>query len=253
VSARYPTNPPEERSVRALVFGTAAGVYERSRPGYPVEAVRDLLGDRPVDVLDLGAGTGKLTRALVAAGHRTVAADPDAGMLAQLRLVLPDVETYRAPAESLPFPDGSFDGVVAGQAAHWFDPDVAMPEIARVLRPGGRLGLFWNLRDESVGWVARFGELVGSEDSVRYALDDVGTAEIGPGFRPAVVRTYDHVVPMTVDQVVDLGHSRSSLLAMREDDRERRLAAIRELAESAATDGGLAMPYRLQVWAAPRA
>ncbi len=246
----YPLNDPPTREARALSFGAAADIYDRSRPSYPAEAVRDVVGAGPADVLDLGAGTGKLTRVLVAEGHRVVVAEPDAGMLAQLRSVLPGVETHQASAESLPFPDATFDAVVVGQAAHWFDPEVAMPEIARVLRPGGRIGLFWNTRDESLPWVEEFGVLVGREDA---AHDDENGGELGPSFGEPTVRRYRHRQTLDVDGLVDLAHSRSALLALPADERAERLAAVRELGLRASTDGVLELTYELVVWSAVRA
>ncbi|HEY5335064.1 MAG TPA: class I SAM-dependent methyltransferase [Mycobacteriales bacterium] len=239
---------PGLRAARARSFGPAAGVYEAARPGYPSDAVRDLLGSSPLDVLDLGAGTGKLTRVAVAEGHRVLAVDPSAEMLAELARVVPGVETRVGTAEALPVDDAAFDAVVAGQAYHWFDPAVALPEIARVLRPGGTLGLLWNSRDEEVPWIARFGELVGSED----ASSTLIAPTLEPLFGPASVRWYDHLQEMTVARLVDLGHSRSSLLVMSPTDRATRLAEIRALGESVASGGSVSMHYRLQVWSAVR-
>src|SRR3954467_9483407 len=145
---------------RALSFGSVAAEYAALRPGYPADAVAFLLGDRPRRVLDLGAGTGLLTDALVAAGHDVVAVDPAPEMLAQLGARLPGVETAVGTAEEIPVGDAAVDAVVAGQAAHWFEPEPAAREIRRVLRPGGTLGLVWNTRDERVPWVAALGELL---------------------------------------------------------------------------------------------
>lgn len=237
---------PDRLAARARSFGAAADVYESARPGYPVAAVRDLLGPNPLDVLDLGAGTGKLTRTLAAEAHRVTAVDPSAEMLAALRRAVPGVPTRIGSAESLPVDDGSFDAVVAGQAYHWFDPAVAVPEIARVLRPGGVVGLLWNSRDEDVPWIARFGELVGSEDASTALVAPV----LEPLFGPASVRWYDHVQELSVDRLVDLAHSRSSLLVMSDADRVARLAEVRSLGESVGEP--IAMRYRLQVWSAVR-
>lgn len=132
-------------------FELVAGLYERVRPEYPPEAVRwiaerlDLRGGRTV--LDLGAGTGKLTRALVETGAEVLAVEPGDAMRAELERVLPDVRALRGSAESMPMPDGSVDAITVGQAFHWFRFDEALPELHRVLRPGGGVALIWNGRD----------------------------------------------------------------------------------------------------------
>lgn len=122
-----------------------------------------LVGARPRRVLDLGAGTGLLTGALIAAGHEVVAVDPAEPMLAELRARYPQVATHLGDAEAVPLPDGSVDAVVAGQAAHWFDPEPAAVQLRRVLRPGGVVGLVWNTRDEEVPWVAALGRAPAAE------------------------------------------------------------------------------------------
>src|SRR5690349_24650014 len=139
---------------RGRRFGTAAAEYERGRPGYPDTAVAWLLEGVGGEVADVGAGTGKLTEGVLTAGRTAIAIDPDAGMLERLHGRLPQVRTEVGTAEHLPLPDASVDAVVLGQAWHWVDPVAASAEAARVLRPGGRLGLIWNIRDETVDWVA---------------------------------------------------------------------------------------------------
>ena len=138
-----------ERRGRAASFGGVADVYERARPGYPVDAVRWLAGDEPCDVVDLGAGTGKLTRTLVDLGHRVTAVEPLPEMLDQLRAAVPEATALQGGAEAIPLPAESADVVTVAQAFHWFDHGPALLEIARVLRPGGHIALVWNVRDES--------------------------------------------------------------------------------------------------------
>jgi len=118
-------------------FSAVAEAYERARPEYPEAAAAWLTGEPPRDVVDLAAGTGKLTRVLVRLGHRVTAVEPLPEMLDQLRAAVPEAEPVIGRAESMPLADGFADAVVAGQAYHWFDPDPALVEIARVLRPGG--------------------------------------------------------------------------------------------------------------------
>ena len=141
-------------------FGSVADEYERARPDYPAAAVERLRqGAAPgARWLDLGAGTGKLTRML--SGERVVAAEPIEAMREHLARVLPDVPLVAGVAEALPFADGSFGSVVCAQAFHWFDGERALPEIHRVLEPGGRLAIVWNVKDESVPWVRALGDIL---------------------------------------------------------------------------------------------
>jgi ubiquinone/menaquinone biosynthesis C-methylase UbiE len=137
---------PDARS-----FDEVAELYERARPTYPNEAV-DWLADRlrigpRSTVLDLGAGTGKLTRAIVPRAARVIAVEPGPEMLAQLRRAVPEAEAMLGAAEAIPLSDDAVDAVVCGQSFHWFRTDEALPEIRRVLRPNGGLGLIWNRRD----------------------------------------------------------------------------------------------------------
>ena len=137
-------------------------------PSYPPEAIDWLLPPGAREVLDLGAGTGKLTTRLVERGLDVVAVDPIAEMLEVLRASLPETRALLGTAEEIPLEDNSVDAVLVAQAWHWVDPARAIPEVARVLRPGGRLGLVWNTRDERLGWVRELGEIIGRDgDPVR--------------------------------------------------------------------------------------
>jgi SAM-dependent methyltransferase len=137
---------PQSRS-----FELVADLYERARPEYPPEAVAWVASKLGLDsgstIVDLGAGTGKLTRALLGTGGYVIAVEPGDAMRAELQRALPDVEALRGAAESIPLADGSVDCVTVGQAFHWFRHDEALPELHRVLRPGGGLALLWNSRD----------------------------------------------------------------------------------------------------------
>ncbi len=134
------------RSARARSFAGVADHYDRARPAYPVEAVTWLLGPRGLDVVEVGAGTGKLTAVLLSAGHRVMAAvEPLAELRAKLRAALPDVPVVSGRAEELPLSDGCADAVVVGQAFHWFDAEPALEEVVRVVRARGVPGLLWKL------------------------------------------------------------------------------------------------------------
>jgi SAM-dependent methyltransferase len=145
----------------AIGFDKAAEVYERARPGYPPEAIDyivEQLGDGLI--VDIAAGTGKLTRELIARGLKTVAVEPVEGMRRTFSSVLPDVPMLAGTAEAMPFSDHTVDAITAAQAAHWFDAARAVAEFHRVLRPGGRIALIWNVRDESFDWVRRVTEII---------------------------------------------------------------------------------------------
>lgn len=149
---------------RARSFGAVAAAYAQHRPEYPDAAVQWALqpvADRgALDLLDLGAGTGKLTGSLLDRG-RVRAVEPDPAMLRELRGRFPAVDALEGSAEAIPLPDASVDAVLVGQAWHWFDPEGGHAEIARVLRPGGVLAVLWNGDDASVDWVATMNEIIG--------------------------------------------------------------------------------------------
>lgn len=147
-------------------FEHAPKPYEIGRPPYPPEAIERLVRELGIEdgkrVLDLAAGTGKLTRLLVPTGAFVVAVEPVEAMRAALTRSLPEVQALAGTAEAIPLPNVSIDAVAVGQAFHWFDGDAALQEIHRVLRPGGRLGLIWNVKDESVDWIEKLGAIMES-------------------------------------------------------------------------------------------
>jgi len=149
---------PQVHPSAAQGFAAAAETYVRGRPGYPDELLAWLTGDLGLGVggacVDLGAGTGKFTRLLLRTGTQVLPVEPVAPMRAQLEAGLPGVRALDGTAQAMPLASGSADAVVCAQAFHWFASAEALAEIHRVLRPGGRLGLVWNVRDEKVDWVA---------------------------------------------------------------------------------------------------
>ena len=160
-----PEGEHAEKAARARSFGVAADVYERARPLYPDEAIEWILPEGARTVLDLGAGTGKLTRALAARGLEVVAVEPLAEMRTNLAWAAPEARILDGTAEAIPLEDDSVDLITVAQAWHWVDPARATAEAARVLRPGGTLALIWNRRDERVDWVARLGQVMGAGDA----------------------------------------------------------------------------------------
>jgi SAM-dependent methyltransferase len=209
---------------RGLSFGPAARRYDRIRPRYPVEALRWILGDTPKRVVDLGAGTGILTRQLAALGHHVLPIDPDPAMRA---LIPADLTPLAGSAEAIPLPDASVDAVVAGQSHHWFDTAKAHPEIARVLRPGGVFGPLWNERDEQVPWVAQLSRIA---DDIAERGGPLHTLHsFGPLFTPLERRYFHHVVVHSGDSLVELMRTRSYYLTAPPQRQAQIEAAVRNL------------------------
>ncbi|MFT4137224.1 class I SAM-dependent methyltransferase [Microbacterium sp.] len=221
-----------DRSEMSRSFGRMAGAYESGRPGYPTEATAWMLEpvvrcDEPPRVADVGAGTGKLTRTLVSLGAETVAIDPDAAMLAALREAVPGIPTFIGTAEQLPLADGSLDAVVLGQAWHWVDPDAASAEVGRVLRPGGVLGLAWNLRDERVPWVHRLTEIMHTSRAEQLMAEEGPRVE--EPFGELEHATWEWTRPVTRAMLLDMARSRSYVITATPDERaaiETGLAAL---------------------------
>jgi SAM-dependent methyltransferase len=231
------------RQERSLSFGAQAAAYERGRPSYPPEAIDWLLPNGARDVLDLGAGTGKLTTRLVERGLDVVAVDPIAEMLEVLSNSLPDTPALLGTAEEIPLPDDSVDAVLVAQAWHWFDTEQAVKEVARVLRPGGRLGLVWNTRDERLGWVKDLGRIIGREDA-RDAFDDAVT--LPEPFAEIDQHQVEWTNYLTPQALIDLVASRSYCITAPAAARTKTLEQVRELLAThpaLANSTGLALPY----------
>jgi SAM-dependent methyltransferase len=228
----------DERLLLGSTFGTAATAYAEHRPDYARAAVRWALERAPGPrVLDLGAGTGKLTAALVALGAVVIAVEPDPAMLTELRLALPTVRALPGGAEAIPLPAASVDAVVAGNAMHWFDMSVAGPEIARVLEPDGILAGLWNVFDDQVDWVAGLERVAGSaavgprdtfsswraETAEAHLANDGSIARFGSPEQAE----FPHGQRRTADSLVATLATKAGMLAMPEREREALLGRIR--------------------------
>jgi len=188
-------------------------------------------------VLDLGAGTGKLTQVLLAVGADVTAVEPDAAMLAELRRRLPGVAAMTGRAEEIPLPDGSVDAVLAGHCLHWFDMSVAGPEIRRVLRPGGTLAGLWNVLDDRVEWVAALAQVggaavVGPRDTFTTWRAATARAYLPPSGRPAVFGSpeqaeFAHGQRRSVESLVETLATRAGVLVMAPPERETTLGPLR--------------------------
>ncbi|MFZ7089220.1 class I SAM-dependent methyltransferase [Curtobacterium sp. RRHDQ10] len=216
----------------ALSFGAVADVYERGRPGYPVEAVAWLLPAGARRVVDLGAGTGKATRVIAPLVAETIAVEPDGGMRTQLQQGLgavPGLTVLDGSGEHIPMPDASVDAVVAAQAWHWVDPAVGSAEVGRVLRPGGTFGLVWNIRDERVPWVAALTAIM------QQPHEHVESA-VAPDVRAPFGEVERHAVPWVHEQdraaFVDMVASRSYVSTLPDAERGDVLRRVRDLLDT---------------------
>jgi SAM-dependent methyltransferase len=222
-------------------FGAAAAAYAEHRPDYAEAAVGWALAPvrsrQPLRVVDLGAGTGKLTAVLARTGVDVTAVEPDRAMLSQLRHELPSVRARPGRAEEIPLPDGSADAVLAGQAMHWFDLDRALPEIGRVLTPGGVLAGLWNVDDDRIGWVAGLAAVSKSKNSATLTRWRAGVARsrqeslitAGRGlFHAAETAEFEHGQLRTADSLLATIATHSNLLVMEEAERASLLAEIHE-------------------------
>jgi SAM-dependent methyltransferase len=232
----------EQRKAQASSFGAAAAAYEAARPGYPAAALDWLIPDGARRVLDLGAGTGKLTRLLLDRGLEVAAVEPSAGMREQLERSVPGAMVLAGPAEDIPLAAGSVDAVLVAQAWHWVDKDLAVPEVARVLVPGGQLGLVWNIRDTREPWVAELWAIVG--DVANQETDPA--PDLAPPFGPAERFGVEWAQQLPPGDLVQLVASRSYVITLPDQQRTDLLAGV---ADFAATHPALAgrerigMPY----------
>jgi ubiquinone/menaquinone biosynthesis C-methylase UbiE len=234
----------------ARSFEDVAELYERVRPSYPNAAVEWLAERLGIDVtstvLDLGAGTGKLTRAFLPRARRVIAVEPGSEMLAQLERAVPEAEAILGPAEAIPLDDDVVDAVVCGQSFHWFRTDEALHEIGRVLRPGGGLGLIWNMRDPDDPLQAKITELLDPFVPTGRATE--------AGVEAFVRRTFDtveaHVIPFAEELDADTVAARIasiSFVAAAPESKQRELdESVRALVE--ARGGRVPFRYRTEAY-----
>jgi SAM-dependent methyltransferase len=250
---------PRIHRTAAVGFEAAVEPYQRGRPSYPDDAVSFLVRavgigpDR--DVVELGAGTGKFTERIVATGARIVAVEPVAGMREALGRTCPTVEVLDGTAEQIPLPDASADAVVVAQAFHWFAGELSLPEIHRVLRPGGGLGLIWNVRDEASDWSERltgiFDRLSAEGDPRYHHMRWRDAFEATDRFGPLHHQVAYHVHQVTRDEFLDRVLSVSYVASAPEAERQRVVVEVADLLDNDPELRGrdrIVMPYRTDVY-----
>jgi SAM-dependent methyltransferase len=243
---------------RRLTFGAHADAYERARPEWPEEAARWLVPDGARLVVELGAGTGKLTRAVAALGVRIVAVEPDARMLAVLQGR--GLDGVEGSAEAIPFGDGVADGVVAGSSLHWFELDRALREIHRVLKPGGRFGFGWNHRDDRHPAIAGMSGAVYAPQkrlrTPRWRNRDWPAELTASGlFGDVEHGLFEHVHELPREALADHLMSYSGVAALPDEERRRVFAGVAELLDSdpsVSVGGTLRLPFVVAAYRATR-
>ena len=235
--------------------------YDRVRPGPPDEALDWLVPPDCEIAVDVAAGTGLFSRGLQRRAGQVIAVEPDDRMRAVLAARSPGVRAVAGRGEAIPVPDASADGVFVSSAWHWLDPVLAVPEIARVLRDGGRLGVIWTSRDRRVDWVAELDRLrepqaVGSAEDARSRLrrrHEIALPENAP-FENVASASFPFVRTMTVDDSVDWLATYSGIITASPGEREAALASARDaLLRRADGDGMVEIPVRSTCWRADRA
>lgn len=241
-----------------MSFGTVAEDYDGLRPQPPQQAVDWLVPPGCEVAVDVGAGTGLFTRALVDKAAQVIAVEPDARMRKVLTARSPGVRVVEGRGESIPLPDASADAVFVSSAWHWMDDERAVPEIGRTLRDGGRFGLIWTSRDREVDWVRNLDRLPGqdtseaeSADRIRRRLDVVLPQ---PSIFHNIAReTFRFVRTMPVEDVVAMLGTYSRVIVASADDRARRLAQARAALEARFPGSDVIdVPMRAWCWRADR-
>lgn len=246
----------------ATSFGSVADSYDKVRPGPVPAAVDWLLPDDCSVAVDLAAGTGLFSRAIEGRVPRVVAVEPDERMRAVLAQRSPGVQVLAGKAEDIPLPDSCADAVLVSTAWHWFDPERAVPEIARVLKDGGRLGIVWTSRDRDQDWVAEL-DLIRDARArepetiaeVRAQLErhhSVALPATAPFGTPQVA-SFGLTRTVTLDDTLGWLATSSAFITAAAEDREARLRQLRASLTEHTGDGGLVdMPLRSWCWRASR-
>jgi SAM-dependent methyltransferase len=219
-------------SRRSRSFGAEAAAYALHRPDYPEAGLRWGLPPNASHVLDLGAGTGKLTEGLLALGLRVTAVEPDPGMRAEMTSRYPQVRALEGVAERIPLEAGEVDSVLVGQAFHWFDVQPALTEIARVLKPGGTVAALWNHEDPDVPWVTEFAKLTRTGASRAFARAPLSELPDHEAFGSFEREQFTHGHRRTADSLLDTVATHSHLLVSSDDERAATLARLREFLAS---------------------
>jgi SAM-dependent methyltransferase len=248
-----------------------AGDYDRLRPGPPEAALDWLVPGDCQTAVDLAAGTGLFTRALAARVSRVIAVEPDERMRAVLAARSPGVRAAAGRGEDIPVPDASTDGAFVSSAWHWLDPGLAVPEIARVLRDGGRLGVIWTSRDRRTDWVAELDAMRGSAGRPARDAGEGGTGDDAGNAAPSRRRWHDVTLPrdapfaneasasfaftrsMPVEDAVDWLGTYSSVITAPDGERAAGLAVARDALLRRADENGMVdIPMRADCWRADR-
>jgi SAM-dependent methyltransferase len=254
----------DDTAIRSKSFGTVAGEYDRLRPGPTSEVLDWLIPDGAADALEIGAGTGLLTRLLARRVAHVTAVEPDDRMRALLAASGEGIDVRAGYAEELPASTSSYDVVIASSAWHWVDEERAVPEVARVLRPRGRLSLVWNGPDRSIDWMRELwagGVALGADERAsidqhrrRRHVVNVDIGDESPFLEPETT-IFRWTRPMTKHDLVALSATYSSVITMEEDERRRHLAAMErylDTLEDFAGSDTLEVPIRAYCWRATK-
>jgi ubiquinone/menaquinone biosynthesis C-methylase UbiE len=245
--------------VAATGFDSGAEVYEQARPSYPPDAVAWLVEHLRIGpdarVADVAAGTGKLTRLLTPSGAALVAVEPVPGMRDTFVAMCPEVPLVASTAEQLPFAGAALDAITVAQGFHWFDAPVALTEFARVIVPGGRLGLIWNARDRTNDLVDQLWSIMDRVEKrapwrIHERWSDSALEE-HPAFTDLVEATFHHEQLLTRDQVIDRFRSVSHIAVLDPEPQEAVIDEIRHVLDThplAVDQERIAIPYRVDAY-----